>query len=571
MLETKNGEKTMSKQITLLNKGLFEKPVMDSRVKTRSVSRKEWVFGHLIGPLGLIFVVNTIAALVEKFFTQQTGAMYGAENIEMIKQMGGYYEVVMTVAKLLAVGMGLLNGWLMQHTKSKQGRMRPWYLIFGFVTIAVGMLIFQFSGDVLGGSYWFYFFLLLITYHTVGANFFYLFRDTIVSVSSRSAKEKAHLKFIRQMSWTLISGIIIGMLVNMVVLPMWLEHDLGGYSILLSALSIVAIPLLLLEYYYTKERVIEDNQEQGNTNNIPIKDQLKALFTNKYYVIFMVLMTIAGIVDNFKGGNVQYFYIKYLLGGEENPLMFTIYQVVTGIPLGIGAFAIYPLSKKYGIKNVSLIGYVMVLIGSIVGWMFPSNMIVAFVAGFIRQTGFLPNAYITATLLCYAFDSVEHKSGLRLEGLLGVAIITAVQSAIWAPFAGGYESAILKMGFVDVVGVTPSSEVTSFMAMAFYLFDIILALAYVILLPFMDVEKHLPKINADLLERKKAAVLAKGEEWIDPEELARLENEQMEAEAEENRIADLREKCERRGLDFETENEKYLKKKAEKEAKKAKK
>ena len=557
----------MSKPITLLSKGLFEKPFMDSKVKTRSVSRKEWILGHLIGPLGLIFVVNTIAALVEKFFTQQTGAMYGTENIEMIQKMGGYYEVVMTVAKLLGLGLGLVNGWLMQHTRSRQGRMRPWHLIFGFCSIAIGATIFLFPGTTLGESYWYYFFFLLICYHTVGSNYFYLFRDLIVSVSTRSNTEKAHLKYIRQMSWTLISGIIIGMLVNMVVLPMWLEHDIHGYAILMIILSIVAIPLLLLEYFYTKERVIEDVQAQGTENNIPVRQQLKALLTNKYFVIFTVLMTIGGIVDNFKGGNVQYFYIKYLLGGETNWAMFTIYQVVTGVPLGIGAFVIYPLSKKFGIKNVSIVGYSLVLVGSIIGWLQPSNMIVAFIAGFIRQMGYLPNLYVTATLLCYAYDSVEHKSGFRLEGLMGVAVITAVQSLIWAPFAGGYESAILKMGFVDVVGVTPSAEVISFMATAFYLFDIILAALYVILLPFMDIEKKLPSINAELLERRKAAVIARGEEWIDPEELERREAEENARIHEENRIADLKEYCARKGLDFDTENAKYLAKQEKKKAK----
>ena len=557
----------MSKPITLLNKGLFEKPFMDSKVKTRSVSRKEWVLGHLVGPLGLIFVVNTIAALVEKFFTQQTGAMYGTENIEMIQKMGGYYEVIMTTAKLLAVLMGLVNGWLLQHTKSRQGRMRPWHLIFGFCSIAIGLLIFQFSGKTMGENYWYYFFFLLISYHTIGSTYFYLFRDTIVSISSRSSKEKTHLKFIRQMSWTLISGIIIGMLVNMVVLPMWLEHDLNGYATLLTILSIVAIPLLLLEYFYTKERVIEDVQAQGNTNNIPLKDQMKALLTNKYFVIFTVLMTIGGIVDNFKGGNVQYFYIKFLLDGENNPLMYTIYQVVAGTPLGIGAIAIYPLAKKFGIRNISFAGYALVLVGSIIGWMFPSNPVSAIAAGFLVNVGRLPSSYITATLLCFAFDSVEHKSGLRLEGLLGVSIITAIQTAIYAPFAGGYESTILKMGFVDVVGVTPSAEVVSFMATAFYLFDIILAIAYLVLLPFMDVEKHLPQINADLLERRKNAVLARGEQWIDPEELERRETEENERIHEENRIADLKEYCAKKGLDFDVENAKYMAKQAKKKAK----
>ena len=61
--------KTKEKKRGLLAGGLFDRPVMDSRATTNSVSTKEWVLGHLIGPLGLIFVVNTIAALVEKFFT----------------------------------------------------------------------------------------------------------------------------------------------------------------------------------------------------------------------------------------------------------------------------------------------------------------------------------------------------------------------------------------------------------------------------------------------------------------------------------------------------------------------
>ena len=562
----------MKKQITLLNKGLFEKPFMDTHATTRAVSRKEKVFGHLLGPLGLIFVVNTIAALVEKFFTQQTGAMYGVGNVEMVKTMGGRYEVIMTVAKILAVGVGLLNGWLLQHTSSRQGRMRPWHLIFGFISIAIGGLIFLFPGTTLGESYWYYFFFLLIAYHTVGSMYFYLFRDNICSLITRDPVEKTQVQFLRKMCWTLISGIIIGMLINMVALPMWLEKDINGYPVLMVSLSVAAIPLLLMEYFYTRERVTEDIAlEVGidRENRIPLKDQMKALFTNKYFVILTVIATVSGIVDNFKGGNVQYFYIKFLLGGAENPLMFTLYMIVTGAPLGIGAMIIYPLAKKVGIRNLTVGGYALVLAGSVIGWLFPSQLVPAMIAGFLRNIGLMPNAYIFATLLCFAFDSVEYRSHLRLEGLLGVSIITAVQWLIYAPFAGGYESTILKLGFVDVEGVVPSAEVISFMTTAFYLFDIILSAVVVILLPFVDVEKHLPQINAELLRRKKEAILAKGEEWVEPEELERREKEEAAMRHEEDRIADLKARCAKKGLDFETENEKYLAKRAAKEAKQA--
>ena len=82
-------------------------------------------------------------------------------------------------------------------------------------------------------------------------------------------------------------------------------------------------------------------------------------------------------------------------------------------------------------------------------------------------------------------------------------------------------------------------------------------------------------INETILARKKEKCLAEGKEWIDPEVLAKQEEEQFEKEREENRILDLKERCEKKGLDFEVENQKYLdkqakiaRKKEEKEAKK---
>ena len=44
---------------------------------------------------------------------------------------------------------------------------------------------------------------------------------------------------------------------------------------------------------------------------------------------------------------------------------------------------------------------------------------------------------------------------------------------------------------------------------------------------------------------------------------------QQQKEAEENRIKELKEYCQKKGLDFDTENQKYLDKKARKDAKKA--
>ena len=564
------------KEVNLLSKGLFNNKLLDSRVKTRAVTRKEKILGHLVGPLGLIFIVNTIAALVEKFFMQQVGLVYpggadGAAN-PLAQAMGDKYQLVVMIARFLMVGMGLVNGWLISHTKSKQGRLRPWFLIFSFMLVIIGVLIFLFSPNIMGEAYWVYFFVLLTCYHAVGTTFFYAYRDSIVSLITRDPREKAQISFIRKMCWTLISGIIIGLIVQTVLIPFWLQDHIEGYAILLIVLSVCAVPLILMEYYYTKERVVEDvNKEAagGNASKVPLKAQLKALFTNRFYVILIVLVTLQGVLDNFKGGNVQYYYVQYLLGGVENPAMQTIYSIVTGVPMGIGAIAIYPLAKKFGIKNVTIGGYALVLIGSLMGFFFPDVMVPAIIGGFLRNLGWLPNSYIFITLLYYAYDDIEFRSGIRVEGLMGVGIVVALQNLAYAPVAGGYESLLLNMGFVDNLEVMPDppENVKDFMSMSFYLFDAILAAAFLILLPFVNVEKKLPKINSELMRRKKEAVLAKGEVWIEPAEQDRIEREEAERVHEENRIADLKELCAKKGLDFETENAKYLAAEAEKKRK----
>lgn len=570
------GKGETMKEINLLSKGIFNSKLLDSRVKTRAVTRKEKIFGHLIGPLGMIFIVNTIAALVEKFFMQMVGLAYptgqdGTAN-PMAAALGNDYQLVMMIIKFVVIGVSVLNSWLLTHTKCRQGRLRPWYLIFSFLTIIIGVLIFLFSPNIMGEAYWVYFFILLACYHTIGSTYFYVFKDMIVSVSTHDPKEKAQLTFMRKLCWTLISGIIIGLIVNSVLVPFWLQNDISGYPILLIAMSVCAVPLLLMEYYYTKERVIEDaslEAKGGNANNIPLKEQLKAMFTDRFYVILIVLMTMQGLIDNFKGGNVQYYYVQYLLGGATHPEMQMLYSIATGVPVGIGIFAIWPLAKKFGIKNVTVVGYAIALVSSIVGWIFADNMVVALVAGFFRNIGWMPNAYIFITLLYYAYDDIDFRSHIRVEGLLGVGIVTALQNLIYAPVAGGYESLLLNKGFVDNLEVMPDppEAVKEFMSMSFYLFDIILGAAMVILLPFVNVEKKMPEINKELLRRKKEAVIARGGTWIEPEEQDRIEREQAAKEHEENRIADLRELCAKKGLDFETENNKYLAAEAEKEKK----
>ena len=84
--------------------------------------------------------------------------------------------------------------------------------------------------------------------------------------------------------------------------------------------------------------------------------------------------------------------------------------------------------------------------------------------------------------------------------------------------------------------------------------------AIVILMFFLQVEKHIEEDQKTILENQKAAVLAAGGTWIEPAERLRMEQEEAERQAEEARIAELKAYCQKKGLDFEKEEAKYQKK-----------
>ena len=549
------------KEIQLLSKGLFNSPVMDSKAKTRTVSRKELILGHVVGPLGLIMLINTIASLIEIYIMKQMSvAVHGDVTGEAYRHLGTVYYWMALGTRLLALPMGIFTGWLMQHTKCRQGRMRPWYLLFGFVAIITGFLMFMKLVASSENGFWVYFYLIFVVYNLLGTCFYYTFNTNIISLTSRSMADREKVAFARKLSWTLISGTLIGMVINSVLLPYVIQPDetLNSFWYLICGMTILAIPLLLIEYYYTRERVVEDVQEMGESTNIPVKEQFKALFHDKYYVLLLITTIVCSLADHFRGTNVQYYFVSYVLDGIHDPSKFMIYTILTGVPLGVGAFVIYPITKRFGIRNTTWVGYLIVCLASIVGMLFPTNVVVAYVAGFMKQLGYIPAAYMLGALTASCFDSIEHSSGYRLEGLLAVGIIGTLQNVLYAPVAGLYEKILTTLGFdANSTGFQPAAAL-AFLGIAFYGIELVCGAINVIILPFIDLEKKLPQISKDLLERKKQAVLARGEEWIDPEEAERLEQEKIAKEAEENRIRDLRERCEKKGLDFETENAKYL-------------
>ena len=176
----------------------------------------------------------------------------------------------------------------------------------------------------------------------------------------------------------------------------------------------------------------------------------------------------------------------------------------------------------------------------------------------------MPISYIFLSLLADILDTIEYKHGFRVDGLSGS--VYAVLATVCFGFSSGVFNWVLaKTGYVAPVEVSAGvynvqNELCQrAITWSFVGVEAVSGIVLAIMVACITVEKGLDKVTAGLMERKKAQAEAAGIEWIDPVEAAKREEEETKAAAQEERIRKLREKCQRKGLDFESENAKYLK------------
>lgn len=308
-----------------------------------------------------------------------------------------------------------------------------------------------------------------------------------------------------------------------------------------------------------------------------IMASIKIMLTNKYYIMSVLVMIGAIFYDYLQGGNSRTYMVQYILGGNaENNFQF-LYLIVSMQPMAIGAFVIPMLSRKFGARRIMQISAVITLAGNGISMTNPHSFLNAVAGGLVFACGIFAVTNMWNVFSQQAADDIEHKHGFRIEGTFANGLIVAAYTLLLTPFSSIYETMLSTLGFkapetIDgVLTVFQQNQaVENWMLFSYYGSYAIFAVIVFAVCLFFDIEKRMPQIQADLKERRKQAVLARGEEWIDEEEMERLEREEALRIAEENRIKDLKEKCVKKGLDFDQENAKYLAKIAKKTKKAAK-
>ncbi len=477
---------------------LVERKLFQTRVHTEDVKPAEKWLGYLLGPAGALLLNAVLATYLNVYYT---------DVLKLTGLWGGAFLVVFPiVSKIIDAVTNVVMGYIIDRTHTKEGKARPWLLLSAPLLAITGILLFTVpSGSQTVQAIW-----VMVSY-----NLFYSFAYTLfnmshnlmVPLSTRNTTQRGSLSVFNQIATIMMSGILVALVFPMVIMPM-IGVDKLKWITLMSILSVLALPLTLLEYYFTKERVTLENQDKEEAS-FPFLKQLKAIFTDKYMLIIYAYFLIYTFGTSIKNLSLVYF-CNYVLGTYNDGITQTLISVIGGIPMGIGIFAVWPLAKKFGKRNVTLVGFILYAIGSAICWMFPTNMVIMLVGQFIKNIGGLPCAYVFMALFADVLDHVEWRFGFRCDGI-AMSVYNIIAVAMVGICTGVFNGLLAKSGYIApeiVNGVTVAAEQTAAVKGAitfgFVGLEAITGIILAVLLIFLNVEKNIDKEQAEIKARREA-------------------------------------------------------------------
>ena len=574
-----------TKQHGLL-KGMFTSHIWDSKIHSANVQKNERWLGYVLGPFGVMLLQSIVNSYFNQYLTDVLGF-----TVTRGLWIASFMVVFPVLSKLIDAVTNVLMAKILDRTECRQGKLRPWFIL-SLPIIVISMLM-MFAIPDMGAkaqAVW-----VIISYnlfYSVGYTMWYMAYELSAALSTRNSKQRAGNSMAGQITKNIGTGIIsitFPTILNLICGAIG-ESTKMGYLVCIAVMCCIAVPLTFIQFFFTKERITEERRNSENDEEaIAVEEatfliQLKACLKDKYWIMFIVMILVYQVLNALKGVS-QIYYAGWVVHGNsygEYAAIQAKFTMIAMAPVGPMLFVIVPLIKKFGRTKMNIIGGVIATIGAAVAYAMAGHTLPVYLGTALSGVGGMAYVYTMMSFTGDVIDHVEYSQKIRVEG------ITAALIGFMHSFANGIGQGLFNLGLmvsgyttpeqigVDEEGVALYADQTSgavtWINMSYQGAIAITALMFVILFVFLfDIEKHMGKVSKELAERKRAECRALGIEYVSPAERQMEEIKKQQAEAEENRISELKEKCQKKGLNFEAENQKYLEKKAKKQAKKAKK
>ena len=301
----------------------------------------------------------------------------------------------------------LIMGGVVDKTKTKWGKARPWLILSGPLTLLGIVLLMNVpmglsEGGKLVYAYATYIFMNVIVYTIYG-----IANTALLPLMSRDHDETTMLA-----TFSAIGNNLIGLLAGMSITPLVLNLGWTKASVILGAIACV---LILFSGLINKEIDTEEGGMQREV--VPMKEQLPAVLKNKYFYL-LLLIGVFSLLMNANAIGAQIYYCNVVL---HNPMFMSVLMTAGQLPGLIILFAMPYISKRWSKQMFLLIGAVLLIVGFVITGLAGENTTMIVVGTVIRSLGAGP---LLSAVFALVPDVVEYghwKFGIRSEGLISSA------------------------------------------------------------------------------------------------------------------------------------------------------
>ncbi len=399
----------------------------------------------------------------------------------------GIIGTLMLVSKIFDGVTDVFFGNMIDKTKSKLGKARPWML---YAQIGVSLcLVLLFSipdmGQTAQYAYFFAFYTCLnaIFYTANGVAY-----STLSALITNNSQERVQLGSIRFM-FAVVTNIVMGFAVTNTV-----EAFGGGASgwravaIICALIGLVVntISCLSVKEVAPEQNMAKADKEEKKDDTIGFWESMKLLFTNKYYIMILVLYIVYYIMSNITTGSGVYF-TKYVLGDAS---LLGMFQMMKMFPVIIALIFTPMLVKKAkSMQKVNFWGYVINCILSIffIYFAYQKNVKLMLLFMFIKGI-FAGTLSGTLNALIAEISGYTYRTkGVRMDGTMFSC------SSLGVKIGGGIGTAavgwLLDLGGYVGTAATQTEGAVNMIFMMYIVLPVIFGVIITVLLGMLNVEK----------------------------------------------------------------------------------
>lgn len=331
--------------------------------KGKYMSLKE-IAAYSGGGIGAYFIIYIGNALLVSTTNMIVGGAIGVAPTDMY--------IIYLISTFLNIPLSALRANMIDNTRSKAGKYRPYLLSMGIPTvlIAIGYVWFPydrlsmiFTSDIFGKSGGYFATCVVVFIFNILLHFFfYFFNDAytnLIHVLSPNTQERTDVLAVKSIVYSLAPSIV-----NMVV-PLVAKfaadnnlYDIKVYRLSYPVFALIGMGLTIIVFAYTKEKIV---QAKTHTINVRFIDAFKEVAKNKYFWIISLSSWLGFLELSYSNIINWSFTYGHTCEGEIMTLMNTLIGNASLWGMLLAPFFIRKYGKQKVLICINLLNIVCIL------------------------------------------------------------------------------------------------------------------------------------------------------------------------------------------------------------------